>query len=83
MLAYRIILFWLPLLVGTVAFLSLRRAIDKHYGTPRSVVLKERPKGATTGSARGKSHAAVAAAAMAIATTRIANFEDRIRRLRY
>ncbi len=30
---------------------SLRRAIDKHYGTPRSVVLKERPKGATTGSA--------------------------------
>ena len=29
---------------------SLRRAIDKHYGTPRSVVLKERPKGATTGS---------------------------------
>jgi type IV pilus assembly protein PilB len=32
---------------------SLRRAIDKHYGTPRSVVLKERPKGATTGSAPG------------------------------
>src|SRR6059036_2562759 len=30
---------------------SLRRAIDKHYGTPRSVVLKERPKGTTTGSA--------------------------------
>ncbi|HEX9150128.1 MAG TPA: ATPase, T2SS/T4P/T4SS family, partial [Thermoanaerobaculia bacterium] len=30
---------------------SLRRAIDKHYGTPRSVVLKERPKGSTTGSA--------------------------------
>ncbi|HEX9689023.1 MAG TPA: type IV-A pilus assembly ATPase PilB [Thermoanaerobaculia bacterium] len=30
---------------------SLRRAIDKHYGTPRSVVLKERPKGATTGTA--------------------------------
>jgi len=30
---------------------SLRRAIDKHYGTPRSVVLKERPKGATTGAA--------------------------------
>jgi type IV pilus assembly protein PilB len=30
---------------------SLRRAIDKHYGTPRSVVHKERPKGATTGSA--------------------------------
>jgi type IV pilus assembly protein PilB len=29
---------------------SLRRAIDKHYGTPRSVVLKERPKGATTGA---------------------------------
>jgi type IV pilus assembly protein PilB len=29
---------------------SLRKAIDKHYGTPRSVVLKERPKGATTGS---------------------------------
>jgi type IV pilus assembly protein PilB len=28
---------------------SLRRAIDKHYGTPRSVVLKERPKGSTTG----------------------------------
>ena len=34
---------------------SLRRAIDKHYGTPRSVVLKERPKGATTGSAPGES----------------------------
>ena len=33
---------------------SLRRAIDKHYGTPRSVVLKERPKGATTGSAPGE-----------------------------
>jgi len=30
---------------------SLRRAIDKHYGTPRSVVLKERPKGTMTGSA--------------------------------
>ena len=30
---------------------SLRRAIDKHYGTPRSVVLKERPKGSTTGAA--------------------------------
>src|SRR5512146_2934697 len=29
---------------------ALRKAIDKHYGTPRSVVLKERPKGATTGS---------------------------------
>src|SRR5512134_3752049 len=29
---------------------SLRKAIDKHYGTPRSVVLKERPKGATTGT---------------------------------
>jgi type IV pilus assembly protein PilB len=29
---------------------SLRRAIDKHYGTPRSVVLKERPKGSTTGA---------------------------------
>jgi type IV pilus assembly protein PilB len=29
---------------------SLRRSIDKHYGTPRSVVLKERPKGATTGA---------------------------------
>ncbi len=27
---------------------SLRRAIDKHYGTPRSVVLKERPKGTTS-----------------------------------
>ncbi|HZI65367.1 MAG TPA: type II secretion system protein GspE, partial [Thermoanaerobaculia bacterium] len=34
---------------------SLRRAIDKHYGTPRSVVLKERPKGATTGSSPGDS----------------------------
>jgi type IV pilus assembly protein PilB len=32
---------------------SLRRAIDKHYGTPRSVVLKERPKGATTGASPG------------------------------
>jgi len=28
---------------------ALRKAIDKHYGTPRSVVLKERPKSATTG----------------------------------
>ena len=34
---------------------SLRRAIDKHYGTPRSVVLKERPKGATTGQTPGDS----------------------------
>jgi len=33
---------------------SLRRAIDKHYGTPRSVVLKERPKGATTGVTPGE-----------------------------
>ena len=33
---------------------SLRRAIDKHYGTPRSVVLKERPKGATTGVKPGE-----------------------------
>jgi type IV pilus assembly protein PilB len=32
---------------------SLRRAIDKHYGTPRSVVLKERPKGSTTGVTPG------------------------------
>jgi uncharacterized protein (TIRG00374 family) len=28
-LAYRIILFWLPLLVGTVAFVSLRRALNR------------------------------------------------------
>ena len=28
-LAYRIILFWLPLLVGTVAFISLRRALNR------------------------------------------------------
>jgi uncharacterized protein (TIRG00374 family) len=28
-LAYRIILFWLPLIVGAIAFLSLRRALDE------------------------------------------------------
>jgi hypothetical protein len=27
-LAYRVILFWLPLLVGAVAFLSLRRGLN-------------------------------------------------------
>ena len=27
-LAYRVILFWLPLLVGTVAFFSLRRGLN-------------------------------------------------------
>jgi hypothetical protein len=27
-LAYRVILFWLPLLVGAAAFASLRRALD-------------------------------------------------------
>lgn len=32
-LAYRVILFWLPLLAGAVAFVSLRRAID-HPGRP-------------------------------------------------
>ncbi len=29
--------------------IALRKAIDKHYGTPRSVVLKERAKQASTG----------------------------------
>ena len=28
-LAYRVILFWLPLLVGSVAFLSLRRGLNR------------------------------------------------------
>jgi uncharacterized protein (TIRG00374 family) len=28
-LAYRIILFWLPLLVGSAAFLSLRRGLNR------------------------------------------------------
>ncbi len=32
-LAYRVVLFWLPLLVGAVAFVSLRRAVD-HPGRP-------------------------------------------------
>jgi uncharacterized membrane protein YbhN (UPF0104 family) len=32
-LAYRVVLFWLPLIAGTVAFLSLRRAIG-HPGRP-------------------------------------------------
>lgn len=32
-LAYRVVLFWLPLLVGAVAFVSLRRAIN-HPGRP-------------------------------------------------
>jgi uncharacterized protein (TIRG00374 family) len=32
-LAYRVILFWLPLLAGAVAFVSLKRAID-HPGRP-------------------------------------------------
>jgi uncharacterized protein (TIRG00374 family) len=27
-LAYRVVLFWLPLLVGTIAFLSLRRGLN-------------------------------------------------------
>jgi uncharacterized membrane protein YbhN (UPF0104 family) len=28
-LAYRVILFWLPLLVGAAAFISLRRALNR------------------------------------------------------
>jgi len=28
-LVYRVILFWLPLLVGAVAFISLRRALKR------------------------------------------------------
>jgi uncharacterized protein (TIRG00374 family) len=28
-LAYRVILFWLPLIVGAIAFVSLRRALDQ------------------------------------------------------
>ncbi len=33
--------------------LALRKAIDKHYGTPRSVVLKERAKTGSSGSTLG------------------------------
>ena len=29
MLAYRVILFWLPLIVGGIAFLSLRRGLNR------------------------------------------------------
>ena len=32
MLAYRVILFWLPLIVGAVAFVLLRRALDQPSG---------------------------------------------------
>jgi len=28
-LAYRVILFWLPLLLGTAAFISLRRGLNR------------------------------------------------------
>src|SRR5258707_5168224 len=46
--------------------IALRKAIDKHYGTPRSVVLKERAKtgGGTTLSSDTKLHDLMASSAL-------------------
>jgi uncharacterized membrane protein YbhN (UPF0104 family) len=49
-LAYRVVLFWLPLLVGAVAFVSLRRAVN-HPGRPD--LCRETTADRTATAARG------------------------------